>query len=97
MNQVILNKHLEAVENIKKIETSPFFYTRLKAKMEQENETLFLNWNIKTTWAIASLAMLVCINSYMLFNQKNEKENTAFAKPTIENFATAYNLNITSY
>lgn len=72
-------------------EASPFFYSKLRARMEaaQEETVLLVR---RPAFAIAAFSFFVIMNVIMLISSKNESSNSS-VKPTIESFASNYNLN----
>ncbi len=72
-------------------EASPFFYSKLRARMEaaQEETVLLVR---RPAFAIAAFSFFVIMNIFMLINSKHENNNST-ATPTIESFASDYNLN----
>lgn len=91
-----INKTLESIDNIGQAETTPFFETRLKAKMEKQLLTNSYGLIVKKpVWAIASLAAFLCINLYVLSIKKMDTavaKNSTGQPATIENFAADYQL-----
>ena len=96
-----VNKTLESIDNIGQAEASAYFETRLRARMEkrllQTNDSWFAVK--KPVWAIVCLITFLCINIYLLNNNKaiNTVARYQQTQPaTIENFANDYQLSTTS-
>lgn len=97
-----IEKTLESIEKIEQAPVPHFFETRLKVRMEKQLLATNNNWLIvkKPVWVMASLAIFLCINIYVL--SIHSTENT-FAKhqtqqpATIENFAKDYQLSSGSF
>ena len=98
--QFQIEKTLESIENIEKIDAPFFFETRLMARME--NQLLPSAFNLlqikKPFWVISSLSILLSINIYLIGFNKTETiaKHTHQQSSTIENFANDYHLNTNS-
>lgn len=83
-----------------------FFYTRLKAKMEQRVEEKKKVFILRPAFITATLAVLLIVNVISLLQSEKvkhkdfgSKQQPAFVKgdpATIESFASAYNINTES-
>lgn len=87
-----IEKALGAFEGIERAEPNPFFYARLKARMENAQEVLppRIRWVMKPSVVFSSLAVIIVLNvvsvvNYSRHNQKQEKQS-------IEKFASEYGL-----
>jgi hypothetical protein len=92
-----LEKTLEVVGSIKKAEMPPFFYTRLKARMENEKLTSGKPvWILKPAFAISLLIITMAINGLTLksFVQKNANKSSSINAKEV--FLNEYNIK-TSY
>lgn len=75
---------LSSLDDVERAEVSPFFYTRLKARMQKEEKgfwSLFINPQF--SMAVAGVFLLFCLNFYMMINYKStngikEDEVSAF-------------------
>lgn len=60
---------LSSLDNTGRAEVTPFFYTRLKARMQAEEKGFWsLFANTRFSMAVASVFLLLCLNSYVLLN-----------------------------
>lgn len=93
----ILNEHLQTVKDIKEIGTDDFFYTRLKARMENERNNFETYFSLKPIWIISSLVLLLVVNFFILTKENKEQPTAQTNVSTLQNFAAAYDQTITSY
>jgi len=77
-------KTLSSFEGISKAEPKPFFYTRLKAKMESQDKTV-----VSLKWSMAAIALLLVINAFSVWNFWSESVST---EDSIEVLASEYNM-----
>ncbi len=91
----------ESIEGIKPVEASPYFYTRLVARMEREREynkqPLLL---FRPSFLAASLSLILIVNIIFLLKFNDGAKYPISSKQpdnkaTIESFAVAYGLNST--
>lgn len=87
----ILENHLQLLDELSPNCTDEFFYTRLKARMEQEMKKNQYLWNLRPLKLIGVLALLFIINLTILLQQvKNNAVNS------MHDFAKNYSLTIDS-
>ncbi len=92
---------LSSLDNIKKVETPPFFYTRLVARMQNEldlkKKPFFY---LRPAFMMATLSCILIINILFLFSNSSSKATLPFdqtnAEATIESFSNSYDLATTS-
>lgn len=91
----ITDDYLKSLEGIKMAEPKDFFYTRLTSRLSNEQTQKDWVFPLKPVWMIASLAIFLLINTFILAEKydANKVENQA----TIESFANAYGQNISYY
>lgn len=88
---------LNSLDNIKKAEAPDFFFTRLKARMEEEQGFIQRKkWFLQPAYAVTMLILLLAINALILFHRNKNDINTNVAN--IENdssqtITSAYNMN----
>lgn len=87
----LLDKHLESVAGMQEAETDPFFYTRLRAKMNRRD--LSDSNRFRAGWAIAVLTILLVVNSIMLVKRNGSAQAN---EASLQSFAAAYDLTIQS-
>ena len=80
----LTDEYLQSLTQIKEAETDPFFYTRLKARMEKRDA----GWSfpLKAVWLVSLLLIFLFINAFLLVTQV--KQNTEQQSTTFQNFAT---------
>lgn len=69
---------LNSLDGIEKAAPQPFFYTRLMARMEQVDESLWNKWMqllSKPSVAVAILSLFILLNGVMLFSRSNQEED----------------------
>ncbi len=81
---------LQSLQGMKEVETDPFFYTRLKGRMQQHVKPVFF---LKPAWVIATLAFFVSLNIWMISQGSDINNNLAEKKSAEQVFAETYNLN----
>lgn len=83
---------LGALEGIESAEPNPFFYTRLKARMENAQEALppRIRWVMKPSVVFSSLALIIVLNVVSVINYSKNSQQTE--KQSIEGFASEYGL-----
>jgi hypothetical protein len=90
----LLDEYLESVNGMQEVETDPFFYTRLSARMQKQQDWVF---PLRPAWIITGLALLLVLNGFMALNRfKSSEQNTTTASSSLQSFANAYDLNIQS-
>jgi hypothetical protein len=90
---------LDSLDGIQRAEMPAFFYTRLQARLEKQNEQENVFWKLlaKPAFSLLTLTLLVVLNvtAIRFFTKHpttvNKKETSA-----IQNFANEYDLGITS-
>ncbi|MFT3911184.1 MAG: hypothetical protein QM737_17320 [Ferruginibacter sp.] len=87
----LLNEYLQSLKGMKAVEADPFFYTRLKGKMQQRMPQK--QFSYKPAWAIITLAFFITINIWMIMQVSTTKQDTTEKKPSVQVFAETYNLN----
>ena len=85
---------LNSLDNIKKAEAPPFFYTRLQARMEKGQRTNGKKgWIFQPVYAVAMLVLLLAVNAAILFQHKEDTAVVNSDNEDIQTIASAYNLN----
>ena len=75
-----VNKALESLEGIQRAELSPYFFTRVKARLQRDEKSV---WEITSVWltrprvAIAGLLLILSLNVFLLF-----KKDTTTVEPS---------------
>jgi hypothetical protein len=94
----LVDAHLQSLDGLEEVGTDDFFYTRLVARMERNNNQTGWTLFIKPVWLASAMMVLLIINILMLLqNTKLTKTvTTVSAKPSLQNFAKAYDQAISS-
>ena len=94
-NHGLVDEYLRSVEGMKEAETNPFFYTTLKARMENQ---LRQGWRLplQPVWMVVALCLLLVINGFIVSEQFRTKEDNIMANSSLQNLASAYDLSIPS-
>lgn len=91
----LVDEYLESLQQAGEVDTDPFFYTRLKARMEneivQEGRPL-----LKPGWLVGALSLFLVVNSYFLVTGSWQSKETAAQGTSLQNFATEYNLSVST-
>ena len=99
----LVDEHLESVRGMQDADTDEFFYSRLKAKMENrysgeeqlgQTKSKFM---LKPVWVIGLLIVLLGLNGYMLSQQSKTKHLSGSASSSLQGFAQSYDQTISSY
>ncbi len=91
----ILDEHLKLLQQMQEVDSEEFFYTRLRARMENKNDA---SWVLpfKPALVLGSLLVLLLVNTFLLRSEwQGEKQESP---ATIQEFAKSYDQTInTSY
>ncbi len=95
INTPLLDEILEDIGTFRDPETSDFFYTRLKAKMEEPSPA---GWSLplKPVWIIGIFLVLLGLNSFMLVKQFQSAKTTTTESTGVSDVANIYDLKISS-
>lgn len=91
----LVDEYLQSLQGIKEIETDPFFYTRLKARMERETAAE-LKVPLKPVWLVTILTFFVFINSFFLVKEMKQGLETSSQGTSMQNFASSYDLSVST-
>jgi hypothetical protein len=104
-NKNNINSEIEAtlnsLDNINRAEVSPYFYTRLEAKLQQRNLSVFdkflqqiLN---RPAVAVSTLTVFLVLNIIAIKGVSSvNNASTTRSSNSLQNFAAEYNMNTTS-
>ncbi|PKP08341.1 MAG: hypothetical protein CVU09_16340 [Bacteroidetes bacterium HGW-Bacteroidetes-4] len=93
-----IEKTLASLNNIQKTKADPFFYTRLTAKLEREQEPRVWHWFFDIPILRPALMLLFAvINLFTLMNWMQPKTENNSISSTTEQFIEEYELNETNY
>lgn len=89
----ITDKYLQSLDGMQQAELPPFFYTRLKARMEKAVSPKPV-YMAKPALAIALLALVLVLNTVALVQQRSAQPTAASGKgkTAFDSFANDFNL-----
>ena len=90
LDTTLVDEYLKSIEDSRDAETDPFFYTRLKARMERREEKW--GFSLKPALIIAMLTVMLGVNSFIIIKQRQTQENV-----TIQDFGNNYNITLSNY
>jgi len=80
-----INKTLNSLDGVSEVKVSPYFYTRLSARMKRNEIAHASIWN----WSIAAIVLMVLVNVVSLINISTDTEETV---DVIDLMASEYSL-----
>jgi len=85
---------INSLDGVQRASAPDFFYTRLKARMEKGLESGYRrSWVLRPAYALATLALVIAINVFVLFKNDNSPNNATAESDSITSIAAEYNLN----
>ena len=85
-------KTLSSLDDVERAKANPFFYTRLKAKMEEEKRGFWALFTIpQFSMAVASVFLLLCLNFYLMINYEL---NASTQTDEVSTFISDYQINV---
>ena len=89
-----IEKIMHALDGIAPAEPKPFFYTRLKARMENAQTTMppQIRWVLQPAYLFSGLAIILILNVVSVVNYSKIKNQTS-TEQTFEGFVKEYGLN----
>lgn len=78
MNNEIIDNELNKLEHIQKVDATPFLFTRIKAKIYQQNQ----RFETKLVWKLSiAMVFILLINAAVItINLKPKKQENSLAK-----------------
>ncbi|MDN5215315.1 hypothetical protein QQ020_24765 [Fulvivirgaceae bacterium BMA12] len=87
-----IERTLSSFDHIERASVNPFFYTRLKAKMETEKRGFWSLFTIpQFSMAVASVFLLLCLNFYVVINYEYNANSQA---DEVSTFISDYQINV---
>ncbi|UII29343.1 hypothetical protein LVD15_13210 [Fulvivirga maritima] len=84
-----VEKTLHSLDGIKKAELSPFFYTRVKARLQNRTEKVStMQW----TWALTAVVILLVLNVFVLIKGEVLSDDD-YSNDDIEFLTQEYSVN----
>lgn len=93
----LVDAHLKSLVGIKDSTTDEYFYTRLKARMDNRSPQDLVIGSLQPIWIVSSMVILFAVNIYMLSIQTATKQVNATETNNIKNFADAYDQTLSSF
>ena len=90
---------LNSLDGLQRAEPTPFFYTRLKARMDKAYSSkgiAGISW-LKPSLAFSILTLLVVLNLVTIINKKTTTEQATTNGNVSQQVAKEYDLGITTY
>ncbi len=89
-----IEKTMRALAGIEAAEPKPFFYTRLKARMEKAQEAMppQIRWVMKPAYLFSTLAIIIVLNVVSAVNYSKSSTQDS-NEQNIEGFAKEYGFN----
>ena len=95
-NTPLADEHLKSLEGMQEAETDPFFYTRLKARMEKENSSEGWSFPLKPVWLVSMLVLVLFVNAFFLVTQVKQNKETTAPGTSLQGFASGYDLSVST-
>ena len=95
-NTPLADEYLESLNGMQQAETNPFFYTRLKARMEKENSSGGWSFPLKPVWLVSMLVLVLFINAFFLVTQVKQNKETTVQSTSLQGFASGYDLSVST-
>ncbi len=87
-----IERTLSSLDHMERASVNPFFYTRLKAKMEAEKRGFRALFTIpQFSMAVASVFLLLCLNFYVVISYEYDASTQA---DEVSTFISDYQINV---
>lgn len=93
----LVDEHLQRMQGMQEVGTDDFFYTRLKARMENNLAGGAWNFPLRPVWVVGTMAALLIANVFMLSQRYKSKQTTTTTTFSIQSFAESYDQSISFY
>ena len=93
----LVDTHLESLVGMQEHTTDEYFYTRLKARVDNRAGDELSIGGLKPVWLVGSMAVLFVINVYMLNVKTASNLNNATETNSIKSFAEAYDQTLSQF
>lgn len=91
-----IDSALNSLDNLQRSSAPNFFYTRLQARMEREQNVAVFGWFsvARPALLIVTLSLFLIMNTFMVAKLIQQKSVTSVSrKPSLQSFASEYDLN----
>lgn len=95
-NTNLVDEYLQTLEGMQQAETKPFFYSRLKSRIE-EKQYVQQGFIMRPAFIICALFVFLALNIWMINSQKQSKEYKELSVSSLSGFADTYNFTVSSY
>ena len=90
----LIDDALSSIDHVSQATAKPFLFTRLKARMDREHETVWekaIRIIARPSVVVAGLCMIICINAMVIAynNTKTQKYNVSDQLATTDEFSTS--------
>ena len=92
----LADQYLDSLQQITEAETDPFFYTRLKARMEKSIPASDWSFPLKPVWLVSMLILFLFVNTFFLVTEVKQNKETPGKNTSLQNFASGYDLSVSS-
>ncbi len=94
MNNKNTDEILDSLKGIKRAAAPDFFYTRLRARMEREQEKSAASnwWVLRPAYAAALIAVVIVVNLAVVFTRNLSSETIVTDSDRFQSIAAEYNL-----
>jgi len=83
----LVDDALESLSEIKRAEPAPYFYTRLRARMEKEEKNFWerlASVLAKPAVATVSLVLVIAVNAFFLFQTNNPEASNSTPQSAVQ-------------
>jgi hypothetical protein len=94
-NPPIVEEYLKSLNGMQPAEPKDFLYDRLINKLENEQQDTSWIFPLRPVWMVSALLVLLALNTLLLTEKR--KTSKVNEPASIEGFAQAYDLQISSY
>lgn len=91
-DRFLLEEHLEVLKDLQEVHTDPFFYTRLRARMDAGKGMPAWDLPLRPAWVIGPLMLLLAVNLIWLNQKETGSQPTTVV--SISDFAASYDQTI---
>jgi|GEM_PF-5332842 len=92
-----IDKIMESLDGMDRVEAPYFFTSKLLARLKVQPEMPQRIFFLRPAFVVAALAIMMLVNVILLTKTSNVQVNNVQQEATIESFAEAYHLTTNSY
>jgi len=102
--EAFINDAFNSINGIARAEAPPFFYTRLQARLQRQEESPSVPWFIglltKPVFSVATLSLFVLLNLLAIKSMSKERKEMPTTSPSadasLKNFEQEYDLSVST-